>query len=99
MIRKHITRSIPVATIKAFSVTPVDGKPVITELEPVEAYGRPSNEEAIKAVKAVYGKDIVVTIASVDVEVRAYRCPIAAFVSCADRVENSDEVDTDETDD
>ncbi len=99
MIRKHITRSIPVASIRAYSVTPVDGKPVVTELEPVVAYGNPSEDEAIKLVKNVYGKNIVVTIASVDVETKTFRCPIDAFVSVAECVENSDEVEADENND
>lgn len=91
MMRKHITRTLTRASITAYTVAMVDGKPEAQTLPVVEAWGNVSEKEAIKAVQDVYGKNMAITIGGIVFEDVTYRIDIDKFVANAEIVEKSDD--------
>lgn len=94
MIRKHITRTLTRATIKAFTVKMADGLPVVEALEPVSAWGELTEKEAKKAVKDAHGIADA-TIGEIEYVKETYKIEIDKFVENAEMVDIS-EADEDE---
>ena len=86
MMRKKITRSLTKATIHAYAIDIVDGKPTIVQLDPVTAWGNLTEVEALKAIKAQYGKATAATISDITYEEEIYQIDIATFVKYATKV-------------
>lgn len=91
MMRKHITRTLTRATITAYTVKMVDGVPAAEALPTVTAWGNVTEDEAVKAVKAVHGKNIAVTIGAIQTEDVTYKIDIDTFVANAEIVEKSED--------
>lgn len=91
MMRKHITRTLTRATITAYTVVMMDGKPEAQMLPDVTAWGKMTEKEAIKAVQDKYGKTMAVTIGSIVFEDVTYKIDIDTFVANAEIVEKSED--------
>lgn len=96
MMRKNITRTLTRSTIHAFGVKMVDGKPELVTLEPVTAWGKVDEKEAMKAIKEAHGSDISVTIGEIEHVDETYKIDIDTFVANAVKVEK-DEADSEES--
>lgn len=97
MMRKNITRTLTKATIHPCRVKIVDDNPVVEMLDPVVAWGKPTDAEAVKAVKEQYGKDATITIAKIEMVEETYAIPVEIFVEFATKIEAGEEAyeDTD----
>ena len=96
MMRKNITRTLTRNTISAFTVKTVDGKPDITMLDPVCAYGNLTDKEALKAVKDKY-KDVPnVCVGEVKTEDVTYQISVEDFVERAHIVDKDASEDEEE---
>ena len=91
MVRKTITRTLVTTTIRAVALNVVDGSPVVENLEPVTVVGKPNTNEAIKAVREVYGKEKNVSIMGMDSESAVYEISVSDFLKLAKRTENQTE--------
>lgn len=88
MMRKNIVRTLTKATINGYTVDMVDGKPVVTALDPVVVWGKLSDKEAAKAFSAAY-ENAQVFVGSVDYTEETYCIGIDDFVANARRVEKA----------
>lgn len=87
MMRKNIIRTLTKATINGYTVDMVEGKPVVTALHPVTAWGKLTDKEAEKAFSAAY-ENAKVFVGGVDYTEETYCININTFVANATRVEN-----------
>lgn len=87
MMRKNIVRTLTKATINGYTVDMVEGKPVVTALDPVVVWGKLSDKEAAKAFSAAY-ENAQVFVGSVDYTEETYCIDIDTFVANATHVEN-----------
>ena len=96
MMRKTITRTLTRATINVYKVSTVNGAPVVETLEPVTAWGNVTENEALKAVHAKYGKTGGITVGEITFADEVYKIDIDTFVANAELV--GEQVDTEELD-
>lgn len=85
MMRKTICRTLTRATITAYRIAKVDGKPTVEQLEPITAWGDVTEKEAEKLVVQTYGKGTILN--AVELVKETYQIDVDKFVANAMKVE------------
>ena len=88
-MRKTLVRTISTSTISAFKLSMVDGQPTIENLEPVTVLGKVNPEQALKALKAEYGKNSAVQVGKIEVNEDTYEISVEDFVKYATKLEKA----------
>lgn len=90
MMRKTITRTMATSTINAFSLTIVDGKPEVKNLDPITIAGKATEKDALKAFREIYGKDSPITIADIKIDEAIYEISVDDFMKYAKRIDKNE---------
>lgn len=88
MMRKTITRTLIRTTVNAYRIEKdSNGKPKVTNVEPLTVWGKVTEKEAKKALAEMHGKEANVMVANIESVEETYQISIDAFVANATKVE------------
>lgn len=88
MARKYIQRKMISSTINAFKLEVVDGQPKAEQIETITVTGKVNEKTALKILKEKYGKEVALTISSIDELEEMYEISVDDFMKHARKVEN-----------
>lgn len=82
MVRKMMQREITNTTVRVSKMEVVEGKPVATELEPIELIGNQSLEGAQKQIKKMFPNENVQAFEVIP-DTNVYELPLDEFIKHA----------------
>ena len=75
--------------INAYLLTIENDQPKVENLEPLTVAGRPTEQEAIKHLKEVYGKTAPVKVGSIEVEECTFEISVSDFIKYATKIDTN----------
>lgn len=91
-MKATLKRTLTESTINAYSVTiQENGKPAVSEIEPVTVYGKISEAQALKEMKKIYPDRKSLAISKITENEVQYEISVDEFVKHAKRIEKEND--------